>query len=345
MKCVLFAVAICIVNPLVILAEAAPTAAEIIKALEQESDQIRTRMEAEITAKRASAIQKLQAIQDSYTREAKLDEAVAIRDRIREIQSGRVKPQPNPELAPVPRKPNVVLQGQVIVDELEFDLPGSSPSQTAPLEIADENQLPPNAAKIDRTLEQETELIRVKFETEIAAKRAVAIRKLQEIQDAYSRDTKLDEALEVRELIRNLKSAGLKPLPNPGALLNYRGQIDKVMLFEVVGSLNGSIYGSEIYTDDSSLSAAAVHSGALRPGQKGIVKVTILPGQDAYLGTQRNSLTSSPYGPYPGSYKVQALFRGNRPPSDVPPPAVRPAVVAPPDQLAIPVKNLPSGVN
>ncbi len=40
---------------------------------------------------------------------------------------------------------------------------------------------------------------------------------------------------------------------------------------------DGSVWGSGPFTTDSSLATAAVHSGVLRAGQTGIVRVTIVP--------------------------------------------------------------------
>jgi hypothetical protein len=65
--------------------------------------------------------------------------------------------------------------------------------------------------------------------------------------------------------------------------------------------------GHRFYTADSSLAVAAVHAGALKEGQTGVVKVTIFPGQDNYQGMPRNGITSSSYGSYPRSYKVEAV--------------------------------------
>ena len=44
---------------------------------------------------------------------------------------------------------------------------------------------------------------------------------------------------------------------------------------------------------DSSLAAAAVHAGALRAGEWGVVDVTVLPGQSSYKEALR---TGSPVG-------------------------------------------------
>ena len=52
------------------------------------------------------------------------------------------------------------------------------------------------------------------------------------------------------------------------------------------------MWGTDVYTSDSTLATAAVHAGVLQPGQTGVVKVTILPGQAAYQGSTRNSVRS-----------------------------------------------------
>jgi serine/threonine protein kinase len=93
-----------------------------------------------------------------------------------------------------------------------------------------------------------------------------------------------------------------------GELLGYRGQVGKVVYLDVTGSKAevGTIWGTDVYTDDSPLGAAAVHAGVLRPGQRGRVKITILPGRESYQGSVRNGVTSEPYGPWDGSYRIEA---------------------------------------
>lgn len=86
---------------------------------------------------------------------------------------------------------------------------------------------------------------------------------------------------------------------------NYRGQLGQTFLVQITGSIHGSVWGTGVYTDDSSLAAAAVHAGALRDGQTGVVKVTILAGQTSYRGSTRFGVRSLSYGSWAGSYKVQ----------------------------------------
>ena len=95
-------------------------------------------------------------------------------------------------------------------------------------------------------------------------------------------------------------------LPDPGSLTAYRqpDQIGKTFLFRVTGAGQGALWGTETYTLDSTLAAAAVHTGVLKVGETGNVKVMILGPGNGYVGSTRNGLTSANYGAYPGSYQI-----------------------------------------
>ena len=92
--------------------------------------------------------------------------------------------------------------------------------------------------------------------------------------------------------------------PDPGSLTNFQQYVGKTFYFRVTGRPGGSVWGSDVYTTDSQLSTVAVHAGVIKQGQTGIVKVTIMPGQNGYGGSTRNGISTSGYGPYPGSYRV-----------------------------------------
>jgi len=94
-------------------------------------------------------------------------------------------------------------------------------------------------------------------------------------------------------------------LPDPGNLTEYRDNAGETFRFQVTGNADQSVWGTDVYTDDSSLAAAAVHAGVLEDGEDGVVTVTILPGEDGYTGSDRNGVISMDYGSWPGSYKVE----------------------------------------
>jgi hypothetical protein len=116
----------------------------------------------------------------------------------------------------------------------------------------------------------------------------------------------LGDGPEADEVVTNV-------LPDPGYLVNYQQYVGKSFYFRVTGNINGTVWGTDIYTTDSPLAMVAVHAGVLKVGQSGIVKVTILPGQASYMGSVRNGVSTSHYGDYPASYKVA---RPGRPKDD-----------------------------
>ncbi len=99
-------------------------------------------------------------------------------------------------------------------------------------------------------------------------------------------------------------------LPNPGHLHSYQAQIGKVFRFQVVGTVEGSVWGTDVYTLDTALAAAAVHAGVIQAGKTGVVTVKILPPRNAFVGTLRNGVASRNYAVYPGSFE---FVKGRRP--------------------------------
>src|SRR5437660_375346 len=83
---------------------------------------------------------------------------------------------------------------------------------------------------------------------------------------------------------------------DPGNLTSYQQpqHIGKTFVFKVTGRADGSLWGTGTYTLDSTLSMAAVHAGALKIGQTGNVKVTILPAMAGFIGSTQNGITSQP---------------------------------------------------
>ena len=68
------------------------------------------------------------------------------------------------------------------------------------------------------------------------------------------------------------------------------------------GGTAHSVWGSDIYTSDSSICTAAVHSGLITYQQGGTVTIELRPGRDIYGSSERNGVTSSAYGPYQHSF-------------------------------------------
>ncbi len=65
-----------------------------------------------------------------------------------------------------------------------------------------------------------------------------------------------------------------------------------------------SVWGTGIYTDDSSVCTAAVHDGVITLASGGTVTIEIRPGRSSYDGSSRNAVTSSDWGSWSGSFII-----------------------------------------
>jgi hypothetical protein len=93
-------------------------------------------------------------------------------------------------------------------------------------------------------------------------------------------------------------------IADPGNLNSYQNQIGKTFAFRVTGVANNNLWGTDVYTTDSSLAAAAVHCGIVKVGQTGIVRVKIVPSPPAFQASARNGVTSNNYAMYVAAYQI-----------------------------------------
>jgi len=68
------------------------------------------------------------------------------------------------------------------------------------------------------------------------------------------------------------------------------------------GGAEHSVWGTDIYTSDSSICTAGVHSGLITYQQGGTVTIELRPGRAIYGSSERNGVTTSPYGSYQQSF-------------------------------------------
>jgi hypothetical protein len=162
--------------------------------------------------------------------------------------------------------------------------------------------------------------IQARAEIELAAVQQTATRELaplvrrlldqlRALQQRYARDGLLDEALAIRARVRQLRGDVLGVRPDPGTLTEF-GAADagRTVLVEVVGRTDGSLWGTDVYTTDSRLATVAVHAGAVREGERGLVRVTLLDGSDrTYIGSERNGVVSYDYGNYPAAFRIEKV--------------------------------------
>ena len=72
-------------------------------------------------------------------------------------------------------------------------------------------------------------------------------------------------------------------------------------------ALGGRLWGTGVYTDDSNICSAAVHSGSMSQAAGGWVTITILEGQSSYAGSTQYGLTSTAYGGWGRSFVIAGV--------------------------------------
>ncbi len=92
----------------------------------------------------------------------------------------------------------------------------------------------------------------------------------------------------------------------PANLTAYRGQNGYQLSCRCSASMagGGSVWGTDVYTDDSTLCRAAVHAGRITTSG-GAIRAVISGGRSSYTGSTRNGVTSASWGSWSGSYSFQ----------------------------------------
>lgn len=67
----------------------------------------------------------------------------------------------------------------------------------------------------------------------------------------------------------------------------------------------GEVWGTDLYTDDSSVCTAAAHAGHIDPEAGGVFALRMKPGQQTYAGSRRNGVVSAAWGQWDFSFSIE----------------------------------------
>ena len=107
--------------------------------------------------------------------------------------------------------------------------------------------------------------------------------------------------------LRGLLDQGFLAAEAPPHMLELCHDVGANYYFRVRGDTEGQIWGTDVYTGDSSLSVAAVHAGVVKPGDTAVVKVTVVQPLPKYAGSIRNNVRSHDFGRYGTAYSLSAI--------------------------------------
>lgn len=125
---------------------------------------------------------------------------------------------------------------------------------------------------------------------------------IQELVAHFDRKGKLS-----KKDIKALLDQGLLASEAPPRIMDLCDTPGNTFYFRVTGANEGMVWGTDTYTGDSALAAAAIHAGAVEEGETGIVKVTVLSPLSQYQGSVRNGITTHDFGRFGTAYKVEKV--------------------------------------
>lgn len=267
---------------------------EVLKQLDDEVTEIQNEVDKKINARKWAGIRQLMILQDKLCKAGRLEKAIKIRDHIRQITTetkGGI--QEAPQYLTNLRNTKI---GSAFLFKVKGVTTGGYVYGTNIYTI--DTHLGMAAVHSGAVKNGETGIVKVtllgpqKSFTK-STKNGITSYNYGQYGSSYKVEPVSLEPTVTKEV-----------LEDPGTLHAFRGKVGKTLKFEITGSSKGTIYGTDIYTDDSDLATAAVHAGILKEGEKGVVLVTILEGKNRYKSSLQNGITSKQWDGWVSSYRV-----------------------------------------
>ena len=125
---------------------------------------------------------------------------------------------------------------------------------------------------------------------------------IQELVAYFDRRGKLS-----RTQVRSLLDSGYLAADAPPTMQDHAQPVGSTWYFRVIGATEGQLWGTDVYTGDSSLALAAVHAGLVKPGESAIVRVSSIAPPPKFAGSIRNGITSHDFGRYGSAFTLAAV--------------------------------------
>ncbi|MBM3341085.1 MAG: hypothetical protein FJY56_03085 [Betaproteobacteria bacterium] len=125
---------------------------------------------------------------------------------------------------------------------------------------------------------------------------------MQELVSYFDRKGKLTP-----KQLKKLLDQGFLASDAPANMVDLCDPVGATYYFRVLGTADGPVWGTDVYTGDSMLAPACVHAGAVKDGESAIIKVTVVQPLNAYQGSARNGVTTVDFGRYGTAYRVERV--------------------------------------
>jgi len=292
-------------------------AEQLIAQFEQGKAEAQREMEQRMSRAREELTRQLRDLQDGYTKAGKLDEAVAIRDRLRSLEGpGMGGGAPTMGLpggsavgiGSAEQSGNLTAFRNRVGQTLTLHVVGSTEGNVWGKDVyTDDSTVAAAAVHAGVLRSGEAGEVRVTIlpgrpHYDGASQNGVESRSYEAWPGSY----RFHPRTAPRDGLSGGSSGTVRVGEGPRTLEELRDRVGQTFTFVVTGATDGPVWGGaeNVYTTDSDLGTAAVHAGVLRPGERGVITVKILPDRGSYEGENRNGVESQPWGAWHGSYRV-----------------------------------------
>jgi LCCL domain len=125
---------------------------------------------------------------------------------------------------------------------------------------------------------------------------------VQELVNYFDRKGKLSP-----KQLRKLLEQGFLAADAPATMHGLCDSVGTSYYFRVIGQVDGSLWGTDVYTGDSLIGTAAVHAGLIKPLEVAVLRVTVVTPPAQYTGSVRHGVTSHDFGRYGSAYRLSTI--------------------------------------
>ena len=125
---------------------------------------------------------------------------------------------------------------------------------------------------------------------------------VQELVNYFDRKGKLSS-----KQLRKLLEQGFLAADAPATMHGLCDTVGTSFYFRVIGQIDGSLWGTDVYTGDSLIGTAAVHAGLMKPLKVAVLKVTVVTPPAQFTGSVRHGVTSHDFGRYGSAYRLSTI--------------------------------------
>lgn len=131
------------------------------------------------------------------------------------------------------------------------------------------------------------------------------MRVIHELVAYFDRRGRLDP-----DCTQRLLDQGLLAHDAPQTMVEHVDTPGRTWYFRVTGETEGRVWGTDVYSGDSSVATAAVHAGIAKPGETVVVRVVAVAPPDQFSGSLRYGVTTHDFTHFGSAFRFEPMTAG-----------------------------------